>query len=161
MHLSLPQWLLVTSKKICKWVLCLVVAKNYYENLRVMSVTSNIRVFITFNMAVTMVRCSGSCTNIFYWISSLTFWKVGPRRPIASEFTLTRSFIRKKFHHKCSWHRSVKCNQAPFSFQTVQTYFESSTPVKIYNGSYIFFSEEILPKHYINALNTVFTDAKN
>ena len=101
---SLPQWLPVTSKKICKWVLCLVVIKNYYENLRVMSVTWNIGVFITFNIAINIVRCSGSRTNIFYWISSLTFWKVGPRRPIASEFPLTWSFIRKKLHHKCSWH---------------------------------------------------------
>ena len=45
---SLPQRLLITSKKIWKWFLCLVVIKNYYGNPRVMSVTWNIGVFITF-----------------------------------------------------------------------------------------------------------------
>ena len=93
------QWLPVTSKKICKWVLCLVVIKSYYGNLRAMSVTWNIGVFIAFKIAVTMVRYSGSLTNFFYWISSVTFWKAGSRRPIASEFPLTWSFIRKKLHH--------------------------------------------------------------
>ena len=104
MRTSLHQWLPVTSKKICKWVLCLVVIKNYYRNLKVMLVTWNMGFFIAFNIAVSMVRCSGSHKNIFYWISSLTFSKVGPRRPIVSEFPLTWSFISKKRHHKCCRH---------------------------------------------------------
>ena len=54
----------------------LVVMKNY-GNLRVMSVTWNIRVVMTFNIAVSMVRYSGSHTNIFYWIFSLHFKKLG------------------------------------------------------------------------------------
>ena len=131
---SLPQWLPVTSQKICKWVLCIVVIKNYYGDLRVMPVTWNIGVIITFNIAVTMVKYSGSCTNIFYWISSLMFWKIGPRRPIASEFPLTWSFVRKKtppqmFLALLGENVSVKCNQFPLSSQTPQTYFESSTHV--------------------------------
>ena len=104
MPTSLPQWLPFTSKRICKWVLCLVVIRNYYGNLRVKSVTWNIGVFIAFNIAVTMIRCSGSRTNIFYWISSLAFWKVGPTRPTVLELSLNWSFIRKKFQHKCYWH---------------------------------------------------------
>ena len=43
---------------------------------------------------------------------------------------------------------SVKCNQAPLSFQTPQTYFESSTSVYIYNSScYIFFREKFFPNN--------------
>ena len=132
MSTSLHQWLPVISKKTCKWVLCLMVIKNYYGSLRVMSVTWNIGVFITFNIAVTIVRCSASQTNIFYWISSLTFWKVGSRRPITSELPLTWSFTRQKtplqmFLAFLAENASVECNQASLSSQTPQTYFESST----------------------------------
>ena len=104
MPTSLPQWLPFTSKRICKWVLCLVVIRNHYGNLKVKSVTWSTGVFITFSIAVTMIRCSGSRTNIFYWISSLAFWKVGPTRPTVLELSLNWSFIRKKFQHKCYWH---------------------------------------------------------
>ena len=43
---------------------------------------------------------------------------------------------------------SVKCNQAPPSSQTPQTYFESSTHVQIYNSSYyICFREKSFPNN--------------
>ena len=57
---------------------------------------------------------------------------------------------------------SVKCNQAPLSSQTPQTYFENSTHVQTYNSSYyIFFREKSLPDNLYHALDTVFTDAKS
>ena len=71
----LPQWLPVISKKVCKWVLYHLVIKNYYRNLRIISLTLKICVSITFNIAVTMVRCTGSRLNSFCWISSLHFEK--------------------------------------------------------------------------------------
>ena len=67
----LPQWLPVIFKKVYKWVLYLVVIKNYYRNLRIVSLTLKICVSITFNIAVTMVRYSGSRLNIF--IKSLRY----------------------------------------------------------------------------------------
>ena len=71
----LPQWLPVISKKVCKWVLYHLVIKDYYRNLRIISLTLKICVSITFNVAVTMIRCTGSCLNSFCWISSLHFEK--------------------------------------------------------------------------------------
>ena len=129
---SLPQRLSVTFKRIWKWVLCLVVIKNYYEYLTVKSVTWNIWAFITFNIAVTIVRCSGSRTNI-YWISSLTFWGVGSGR-LASKISLTWSFIRQKPHHKCSWHFQERMGvldavKPHFHRRLRQTYFECFTYV--------------------------------
>ena len=129
---SLAQRLSVTFMRIWKWVLCLVVIKNYYEYLTVKSVTWNIWAFITFNIAVTIVRCSGSRTNI-YWISSLTFWGVGSGR-LASKISLTWSFIRQKPHHKCSWHFQERMGvldamKPHFHRRLRQTYFECFTYV--------------------------------
>ena len=54
---------------------------------------------------------------------------------------------------------SVKCNQAPLSSQTSQTYFESSTHVQIYNSSYyIFFREHLSPN---SMLQTRFSQIPN
>ena len=47
--------------------------KYYYRNLRAMSIILKICLFTTFNIAVTMVKCSGNHSNSFYWISSLHF----------------------------------------------------------------------------------------
>ena len=106
-----------------------------YQNLRVMSVTWNIGVFITFNIAVTMVRCSGSRGNVFYWISFLTFWKAGPRRPIFLEFNL--ELYQEKTQPQMllallAENESGKWKQAPLSFQSPHTYLESSTHIDRY-----------------------------
>ena len=130
----LLHWLPVTSKKICKWLLCLVVMQNYYGNLRVMSVTWNIRVFITFSIADSMVRHSGSRTNYFLlnlfpyilksWAKEAYRLRISHNLELYLEKTPPQMFLAFLAENG-----SVKCNQVPLSSQTPQTYFESSTRV--------------------------------
>ena len=124
------------------------------------------RVFITFNIAVPMVRCSGKpykhfLLNLFPYI--LNSW--------AKEAYCFRIFFNLELYQEktppqmfqafLAENGSVKYNQATLSSQTPQTYFESSSHVQISNSSYqIFFREKYFPNN-IHALDTVFTDAKN
>ena len=91
--------------------------------------------------------------------------KVGPKRPIASEFPLTWSFIRKKVHHKCSWQfqQGMGVLSATKSHFHPRLHKPISKVLPMYRYitvATIYVSGKIFPKQY-HALDTVFTDTKN
>ena len=90
--------------------------KNYYRNLRFMSITLKICLFITFNHG-TIIQTFvlfHALIQLLPWLGAVVAvqtdfteslpQKKVPRKPIASEFYLNWSFHRNKLYHKCSWH---------------------------------------------------------
>ena len=116
---SLLQWLPVILKKVCKWVLlckCLAVIKIYYRNLRFMSITWKIWIFITFNIAMV-----GSVIAVqLFFIESFPYilkslkethcFRISFNLELYQKYTpprMFREFLGEKM--------SVKCNQTPIS----------------------------------------------
>lgn len=116
---SLLQWLPVILKKICKWVLlckCLVVIKIYYRNLRFMSVTWKIWIFITFNIAMVgsviavQVFFIESFPYILKSFKEIHCFRISFNLELYQKYTpprMFRGFLGEKM--------SVKCNQTPIS----------------------------------------------